>query len=484
MDKTKSNIVLIGWLSGFIYFLFVFRWLWDAYPLSALGISSHVAAFFLILTAYLLTVFVSSVFWTFAMGIFVKVEKKISWASLIVFPSFFVWFEYLRTLAISILWSGPGNGISSHWTAGNLAYLFSGNSLALKFSSWFGIYGVLFLIIFIAVLFFLLFEKKYFKKLMVLLAIVVVLSYLPYDRITAARGEIVKTAIIQTEIPSRQNYTSQEQLSFFKKQLELLNELNKSIPDVKLVVFPEGSNFFKNLSLFGNTFSVSRYFYNLFPSSVVIADNSRIQEDSSLKSKTILLDSKKGIVGSYDKRLLTPNGEYVPHIFRLILKALGIGSDFLEQVQEFKKGDRVPSAISFGENNFSAGVLVCSDIFSPEFSRNISLSGGNLFVAQASFGFVNGSKSLISQTKAAARFRAAENNKPLVYASNYGTSFIISGSGKILKESKNPGFEILTGDIVLNSNKTLYNKIGDWPILLASLSVLAASFFWREKENV
>ena len=127
------------------------------------------------------------------------------------------------------------------------------------------------------------------------------------------------------------------------------------------------------------------------------------------------------------------------------------------------------------------GTLVCSDISSPALAKNISLSGGQLIAVQGSFGFVNGSKDLISQVKAMAALRAAENNKYLIYAANYGPSFIVSNGGKILKESQNKDFEILTGDVVLNSKKTLYNKLGDWPILLASLSVLITSFFLFRK---
>ncbi len=465
-----------GFWFSLVYFLFVFRWFWDTYPLTGLGFENRYLAAGFLAFGWLLTALAMSLLWATAFWLFKKVEKKISWTALLIFPSIFVVFEYLRAFVISILWFSPGNTISPDWTAGNLAYNLHTNALILKLSSLLGIYGVTFFIAFAVVLIFLFLEKRQFKKLWIFVAVLIFFSYFPFDRFSSyGNAEKVKIAVIQTYIPSQKNYNSKEQLSFFKKQLELLDKVSKKEPETKLIIFPEASNFFTNLSLFGNTLDVGIFFNNLFPSKTAIIDNSHIQENFLKKSKTIYLDSKSGIVGDYDKKLLTPGGEYAPYLFRLLDKVLGVDSEELKNFEGLQSGLEPPSAIKVGD--ITLGALVCSDISSPSLARNISLSGGQLIAVQGSFAFANGSKDLISQVKAMASLRAAENNKYLIYAANYGPSFVISGDGKMLKESQNRDFKILTGDIVLNSKKTLYNKLGDWPILLAGLSVLISSFF-------
>lgn len=496
-----------GFWFGLVYFLFVFRWFWDTYPLEGLGFENHYLAAGLIAFAWLLTALAMSFLWATAFWLFKKIEKKTSWTSLIVFPSIFVWFEYLRSFIISILWFSPGNTISPDWTAGNLAYNLHANTLILKLSSLLGIYGVTFFVALAAVLIFLFLEKRQYKKLWIFIAVLTSLSYFPFDWFVPSNNnaEKIKVAVIQSYIPSKKNYSPQEQLSFFKKQLELMNKISREEPETKLIVFPEASNFFTNISLFGNTLNVGLFFNNLFSSKTAIIDNSHIQENFLKKSKTIYLDSKSGVVGDYDKKLLTPGGEYAPYLFRLLDKVLGIDSEELKNFEELQSGHQPPSAINFpnlteDSPQVGVGALVCSDISSPSLARNISLSGGQLIAVQGSFAFANGSKDLIRQVKAMASLRAAENNKYLIYAANYGPSFVVSGSGKISREASETGFDpslgtdlhsraestypfqvqgfqILTGDIVLNSKKTLYNKLGDWPILLASLSVLIASSF-------
>lgn len=470
----------IGWLTGLVYFLFTFRWFWDAFPLNGFGISSHFLAFVFILFAWFLTALVMSLFWGMAVWLCKKIEPKISPLSLIIFPSIFVVFEYFRSYIMTILWFRLGNPIGPNWTAGNLAYNLYKSFSFLKISSLVGIYGITFLVVLVNVLIFTLIENRSFRKLW-LVIVILIISLLPYEKISKPTqpSDSLPIAVIQTAIPSKDSYTTEEQLSFFKKQLELLgNVAHLETPFPSVVVFPEGSNFFTNLSLFGNTFTVSRYFNRLFPSQVVVIDNSRIAKDFFLKSKTIVLNSKTGIAADYDKYLLTPGGEYVPYLFRLIDKLLTINSPALKSVQEFESGSHPPQTIDLGA--IKLGLLVCSDVASPGLAKDLAATNSNLLVVQASFGFVNGSKDLISQTQAMASFRAAENNKYLIYASNFGPSYLISGNGITIKKAEKPGFEILTGDVVLNSRKTLYNKAGDWPIILAGLSVVMASIFLRK----
>lgn len=490
--KKRSSSFWIGYFVGLIYFGFTFVWFWDAYPLKALAIDNRFGALTLIAIAWLFTAAGMALFWGIIAGLFKKIEPQISWTALLIFPSLFTFFEYLRSFFLSLLWTAPGAVYGPHWTAGNLSYSLSHSSPALFISSLMGIYGLTFLIVLVNVLLFLWLKHSQFKKAAILAVVMLVSTLFPFYEPPLSDQDKINAAIIQTAIPSQPDYSAPEQLANFRKQLELLDKVSQQYPETNLVVFPEGSNFFSSLSLFGNTQSLSRYFDKLFPSATIILDNIKTSEESFFKSKTVVLDSKNGPMASYEKRLLTPGGEYVPRLFREVDKIIGLNSSTLQQIREFSPGDISPSVISTAD--FSLRSLICSDISSPSLARqNFGKNLGGLarqnevvpdvFTVQASFGFANGSSKLIAQTKAMARFRAAENQRALVFSSNFGPSFILSPQGKVLQETKNSGFEILTGELILNKSKSLYNKLGDGPIIMGSFGVLVMALFWTWRKR-
>jgi apolipoprotein N-acyltransferase len=320
-------------------------------------------------------------------------------------------------------------------------------------------------------------------RLGVTLPLLFLAAYFPLSRVLPSDPNLknISAAIIQTQTPSQASTTAQERLSIFRQQLELLDRLSKEHPQTDLVVFPEGSDFFINLSLFGDTFSLSQYFARLFPQATFILDNARMAEEDHWSSRTLLLNSQEGIVGAYDKYLLTPGGEYVPSLIRRLDQVLALEAEGLRKIKEFKKGEVYPAPLK--ADGFSLLPLVCSDVASPELAKPIGGILPDILAVQASFGFAHGSSELIAHTKAMAKFRAAENQRSLVFASNFGPSFMLSPDGSTSAETSRAGFEILTGPLVLNKNKTLYNRIGDGPMVMVSLGVLAASFFLRKKEQ-
>lgn len=491
--KKQSSSFWIGYFVGLIYFGFTFVWFWDAYPLKALAIDNRFGALTLIAIAWLFTATGMAIFWGVVAGLFKKLEPQISWTALLIFPSVFTFFEYLRSFFLSLLWTAPGAVYGPHWTAGNLSYALSYSPLALFISSLVGIYGLTFLIVLVNVLIFLLLQRSQFKKAVILAMTILTSTFFPFYGPPLSDQDKINAAIIQTAIPSQPaqilssktwtgqpDYSAPEQLANFRKQLELLDKVSRQYPRTDLVVFPEGSNFFSSLSLFGNTQSLSRYFDKLFPSATIILDNIKTSEESFFKSKTVILDSKNGPVASYEKRLLTPGGEYVPRLFREVDKIIGLNSSTLQQVREFSPGDIAPSVISTAD--FSLRSLICSDISSPSLARARVVP--DIFTVQASFGFANGSSLLIAQTKAMARFRAAENQRALVFSSNFGRSFMLSPQGKVVQETQKPGFEILTGELILNKSKTLYNKLGDGPTIVGSFGVLVTALFWTWRKRV
>lgn len=478
---TKSAWVFwLGYTTGLVYFLVDFKWYWAVYPLKNLGFENKPLAFFFVFLTWIITAGTMAGLWGLAVWLFHKIDHRISSSALLIFPSIFTLGEYARSFLIALVWTGHQTPIGPFWTIGNIAYNFQHSFLVLKFASWFGLYGVGWLIIFLSLGLFIFLENRHYKKFLFLLLVIVILFYWPEtDPKNNNPDQAVAVAVIQTQVPSKPVYTSAEEAYFFKTQLELLGSVSHGFPQTKLIVFPEESNFFYRLSIFKNAQETSRYFAKLFAEPVSILDNSKLAITGHLKARTIYLNTETGIVDFYDKYLITPGAEYVPLLFRGLDKILGLNSPELQAIQEYQAGDHWPTAMS--KNDLKIASLICADIFSPLLAQAGVVTGSNLLVSQSSFAFGNSPKDLLSKDLAASRFRAAESSRYLIKSSNLGYSYLISDSGKLLKTTQNLNPQILTGSVVLKNNKTLYNKVGDSPILLGSFVVLLTSLFFKKR---
>jgi apolipoprotein N-acyltransferase len=401
----------------------------------------------------------------------------------------FVLLEYAGAYGFGLLWAGSGSLFGPHWTFGNLAYSLATNSLALKFSSYIGIYGIVFLILLINNALMVIFTrscKNYHQRLttvlstMVVIMVVTIASFFPKIFLSQKQGVTennrqVNFTIIQTNQPTKISPTPKEILSAFKEQLDLLKRAAKEHPESQLIVFPEASDFFKNLSLFLTGSQIPNYFSNLFKEPRLIIAGARIIDtDGRAYSRVFALDTQKDIIGFYDKRLLTPEGEFLSYPTKFVVNLLSKTkvSEFSD-LREFGIGKKRVSTVNF-RGQFSVAPLVCSELLAPSLARQ-TIEGTDIIVGMTSYGVFHGSAVFIKQNLANAQFRAAENRKPLITATNMGLSYAINSEGNVQSMTQNQGAQLLTGGVALNSLKSWYNRVGDFPVLVGSL-VLVISF--------
>lgn len=483
--KRLANIRPAGFWPGFVfgifYFFYIFWWFWSVYPLVLLGTNSNNLAFLIILLPFIITVTGMSFFW----GTFSYIIHNFSGkASRVFLPLFyagaFVLLEYLRTWFFGILWAGKSSLLGAHWTLGSPAYLFANLGPIRQSASYWGIYGVDFFIIFIGcILFFLARPRsKDPKKILCLeiLSIVVILVFFNLST-SSDKPETIDAkltiSVIQTAKPIKLLDSPEELLTDFSEKNKLLREASK-ISDV--VVFPESADFSKIISGFLDPASAQKYFASLSPKNILVVDSNRISETEGLKSKVLFINSKEGVIDSYDKKLLTPGGESLPYLasFPLWLFEHFFKNNFISSSASFAKGvgDNV---LNYKDSKIK--LVVCSDVISPGISRegkfDFMLNLENLAV-------FDGSLVMEQELLSMARFRATENGKYLAISSNFGHSFIIDTSGNVVDSTNSTGYQILTGDIVPNQTRTWYNKLGDWPILLASLVILGLGLISSE----
>ena len=260
----------------------------------------------------------------------------------------------------------------------------------------------------------------------------------------------------------------------YTQKLELIKEAAKSIGE-GIIVFPESSNFSQIMFSFLDSGSIKDYFDRLSAKELVIIDNNILPDQENYKSRTLFINSKNGSAGFYDKQLLTPAGEYLPYLLKLLLFSLGEKST--SEDSGLKPGTH-SELLSYGGGQLKT--LACSDVLSPSIS---SQGRYGFLVSLQNLGIFKGSREVESQFLSILRFRAAENGKYAILASNYGRSYVINPNGNIEKKTDSYGYQILTAEVVPNEEWTWYNKLGDLPILLLSLAVFCLGLrkLWNDK---
>ncbi|MBI2674373.1 MAG: hypothetical protein HYX22_01380 [Candidatus Yanofskybacteria bacterium] len=469
INQLKPSGFWPGFLVGLVYFSYIFWWFWSVHHLAASGIESGFLAFLIILLPFIITVTGVSLFWGGFSYIAVKFSRRLNVAPLSIFiAGTFVLLEYARAWFFGILWFGKGSLLGPHWTLGNLAYLFTSISPIRESSAWWGIYGIDFLVLLFSTALFLLIRdrrRKHIKSLTLVLffviAIFIAVNLAP-QRVFERNETTV--SVIQTKKFLKTFYEPDELLDDFGKKIELLKEAAKNS---EIIVFPENADFSKTLSGFLDNSSVQKFFNNLSDNKVLIIDGNRVTDEKGIKSKTLLIDSKRGVADFYDKKLLTPGGESLPYIAALPLLAFEkiTGNNFVSSGTNYTGGTE--NNILY-HNDLKVGLAVCSDIISPDLIRN---NAPELLINTNNLAVFNGNPLIAGQLLSIARFRAAENGKYLIISSNFGFSHIIDPLGNIVKSADSTGYQILTGNVVLNQTRTWYNKLGDWPILLLSLVI-------------
>lgn len=455
----------LGFTSGCIYYGYIFFWLWSLYPLTNFGVSGKLASFFLILFVFFFSVVCMAFFWGLYTFFGVKIIKTTHpFLTPFGLASLFVLCQYAQAWGFGLFWLGGGTTLGPHWTLGNPAYFFDSIPSIVNISSVLGIYGIDFLLISLGSAMGLYLWKRTYQSAL-WTAVLIFTATIIFSGYSGSMQETKKyiVSIIQTGNPTKIDYTPQEIIDDFAQKSTLLKQ---AAPKSDIVIFPERAWFSTTLSQFLDPKSFQNFFKTLTKNNILIVDNNRVTEEGGLKSKVLFIDSQEGIVGTYDKKLLTPGGEFLPYIIKFPLAVLGWLSHKNIPMVEFARGQN-DNVLNYGGEKIK--VLVCSDIISPSISR---AGSSGLIIELSSLGLFGQNKHIGNQILAMAKFRAVENKKYLILASHYGLSYIINPQGKVQEKTDFSGYQILTGEIASRTGFTWYNRLGDWPILMLSMVLL------------
>jgi len=171
----------------------------------------------------------------------------------------------------------------------------------------------------------------------------------------------------------------------------------------------------------------------------------------------------------YDKSHLVPFGEFVPPGFGWIVKTFAI------PLSDFSLGPENPKPLALA-GQLVAPNICWEDAFGEEIIRQLPLA--TLLVNVSNVAWF-GDSLAPAQHLQISRMRALETGRAMLRATNTGMTAIIDPRGRVVARLPQFAEGILTGEVQGYSGATPYVKVGNYPIVLACLALIAALAFRR-----
>lgn len=195
--------------------------------------------------------------------------------------------------------------------------------------------------------------------------------------------------------------------------------------------------------------------------------------EGCITNSALLADRSGRILGSYDKTVLVPFGEYIP--FGDLFPGVYSWSPYSSR---FRAGTGT-EPLRLGRHLLS--VNICYEDIFPTHIREL-MRGGRAGVApQAMFNLTNdswyGKSTEPMEHLALASFRSIENRRALVRVTNTGVSAVIDPVGRVVGKTGIWTREVLVAAVPLMNGRPAYAAAGDWiGWLCALLSVCGLLF--------
>lgn len=463
LDEAGPRLgALLGWFFGFVQFGCVLYWIGlieAAKALSWLGWFS-------------LAFYLSLYFLVF--GFLFTALKPFLRLGLFLAPILWVGLEYLRG-------TRPWGGFP--WC--ELGYSQAPFPAILTFTSWFGIYGLTFLMVWfnastahgLALL--LKGEKRSLAPIttaLVALGIVLVSGSLGIGQASFERKGVV--AMLQASVPQEEKWSKENEKKIYQKFAGLVDSLASVRPD--LILWPETAapNY---LSWAPDALRTVEGIVKRSKAYHLIGCLDAIQGAQDPKTRSFnaaMAFSPDGQPsGTYHKRHLVPFGEFVP--FQKYLTFLG---PVVGDLGNFDPGDCYKL---FWTKKFSYTPTICYEVIFPGDMDQATRTQADVLVNISNDAWYGKTASAYQHAQMAL-VRAAEHHKSLLRCSNAGICLATDPFGKILDSTKLFESRTFVSDVlVLKGKETFYSVCGDWlPLTCLFLSFVFLLFLLAKRVQV
>jgi apolipoprotein N-acyltransferase len=198
-----------------------------------------------------------------------------------------------------------------------------------------------------------------------------------------------------------------------------------------------------------------------------------------LYNTAVSSDPDGTITSRYDKQYLLTFGEYLP-----FGEALPILYEWSPNSGHFTPGTSLdPLVVHVRGEKHLVSMLICYEDILPRFTNDaVRHADPELLVNMTNDAWF-GDTAEPWEHLALAQLRAVEHRRYLVRGTNSGVSAVVDPVGRVVAHTSTFRQETLAATIHWMRSRTVYEWIGDWPWLLASLALLAACFFPRKTDK-
>ena len=469
IEVQKRNSIwfsfVIGWTFGIGYFFSNIYWI--IYSLTFDDIFKPLMPIALILIPSFL-----GLFYGLLTLLVTRFRLKKNFSSILIFSIIFSIIEFIRGF---ILGGFPWNLIVYSWTN----YIYSLQILKLIGTYTFNLISIT-IFLFPLVLFF----KKTLKfksiSIIILLLLLTLNNFYGFNIIKNNKNYYnefngFKIKIISPKISIERFFQSNNEKFILEELIKLSNpnDLQKTI-----FVFPEGA-------LAGVDFNKLKSFKKMFSDNyseshiIIMGINTekKINNTKKIYNSMVVLDNKLNLIKEYNKIKLVPFGEFLP--FENFFKKIGLRKISFGY-NSFSEGkDR--NLINLYKNNFSFIPLICYEII---YSGSINLKSDKTnFIINISEDGWFGNSIGPDQHFAHSVFRAIEEGKNVIRASNNGISAYIDSDGIIINRLESTYKGVIEINNYKKSDVTFFSRIGNKIFFYFILFYISLFFFNYKRER-
>ena len=269
-----------------------------------------------------------------------------------------------------------------------------------------------------------------------------------------------RVRLVQPNVPQAEKWNAAMSEEFFQRLLSLSSR--PSDDPVDLVIWPETAvtDLLKDARKRFPEMAASA-------SGAYIVTGVRRHDGGRFYNSMIALSPDGDLIGVYDKRHLVPFGEYVP--FGDLLSDLGFNGLAADEGGGFSPGTG-PASLNLGSALGNMLALICYEAIFPREIRTEFRPRGMLQITNDGwFGTFAGPQQHFAQ----ARMRSIELGLPLLRSANTGISAVVDGRGRVIARLPLGMQGAVDSFMPAPDPPTLYSKIGDLPIAVVLLSILA-----------
>jgi apolipoprotein N-acyltransferase len=187
---------------------------------------------------------------------------------------------------------------------------------------------------------------------------------------------------------------------------------------------------------------------------------------------TEVVDADGKVVDAYHKVRTVPFGEYVP--LRDLVEPFA--GDALPQREVLPGTGPAVLDTPLGR----VGISISWEIFFASRARDAVRNGGQMLVNPT-----NGSSYWLTivqtQQVASSRLRALETGRWVLQAAPTGFSALITPSGRVIDRTAVSEQRVVQGSVELRGGKTIAVRVGDWPMLILALALIAGGHVVRRR---